>query len=937
MKYLADSIVEYVIQQCSGAGTFRFVLPSYPARLLLMLGSQLEERLARIPGRRVRLLYGVAYRLGQAWSACGSAQDQADLELIRKHGWYNEGNNLTSLRNRVADRDSEDTLVTILAGYDHIDDRASLMDFFHLDDRSVWASCLGRSFSPWVAARFHNVLDPADDTAAIESIADVLKTVRGHGLADLPAISTYLEGLDLTGVTSGGEAYRLVLGNLGAFGLPPMVELARARGRRSLADYVGPAQEFANYSAFLDASARDKALKALHSFIASEPAEPDEGVLGESRSLEALAGALEQYIRDRSDADRERLLSADFVYIRDKVLGHKTKRDGPPRRTIQRLRGSPPEVFLRALWLTLAEYSMNAKQRLVVPNEDLLGIKMRSVLFKHDFDAGAESTAGDQADSDLAEQFLRRVLGGIDELLERHVELDSATENAIEFGCGLCPGERNTEILYKKTHVAEPGLQFRVELSCGDSEPFQREFLWCLPQNHPSRLLVDLYGWAGEGFRHGGNGVPAYPLPYVPTIFMARDAEEVNRLVSVAARAQQRGWIDLLSASDIEVKDPGLAPLRELSACYQAFLRGFEEFGFFATLDKRYDELRKAYVAACNVLIEQSGQSSLQPLLLKAFFLVDERKAAEEQWMWDTHLECAIATPLHPAVLDMLRHQHAFLCESFCVYASEALRESGGRRLTERAWNNIMDLARIERPIFGILRDSALTLDSGVRSYGYTHLVGRCKMTETQTSSRLLLQYEDDEDEDITDARLFQETRASALVCRTLLDYRKLCAHADDGLSVGAYCGREIQPIIAGIDAFLETILPSRGDHPYWLRITVFSTGRDESAVLRWLDAWRDRWQEAELTSGKAYYGNCRISIAYRVVAEERNREQFARLLEETTQDVMLFSDFSEAGASRFEEVLPEELPDFSPVSDPGEGLLRGHKWRQKQTTRACA
>ena len=39
-------------------------------------------------------------------------------------------------------------------------------------------------------------------------------------------------------------------------------------------------------------------------------------------------------------------------------------------------------------------------------------------------------------------------------------------------------------------------------------------------------------------------------------------------------------------------------------------------------------------------------------------------------------LEAAVVTPLHPAVLEMIRHQHTYLCDSFCFYA-EALKESG--------------------------------------------------------------------------------------------------------------------------------------------------------------------------------------------------------------------------------------------------------------------
>ncbi len=911
MKYLAQTIVEYVAQESAGEGTFRFILPSYPPSLLLSLGSELEERFSRILGRRVSFVYGVAYRLGLEWSVSGSAKAKADFEQIRERGWYNEGNNLTSLRNQVRDPSNEDTLVSLIAGYDHIDDRASLQDFFHLDDRTIWETCLGHSFAAWVAARFRDALDPVDHAAAIDQIAAVLKAMYEHGLADLPGISHYLEALDLTGVTSGTEAYRLVLGNLAAFNLPPMLGLARRHGKTAIADYVGPAQGFSNYGVFLDAPSRKKAEKTLDGFSASDPPEPDQATLGQLRGLDDLIASLRRYIQDRSEPDRQRLLTADFTFIHDQVLGHRTRGGKPRASSPRKLRGMPPEIFLRALWLTLGEYSADAKGRFVVPEEDLRSITLHSLLFKHDFDADDDAGSGAHSDRDQASAFLRTVLGGVDQLLEQRIQLgEGGGRDAIELQSHLSPSERNTVLGYQKTHVAEPTLRFEIVLSCRDERPFRREFLWCLPQNHPCRLLVDLQNWGLEGFRQGGNALPAYAVPYLPTVFLAQDEEDVNRLVGVAVRHPSRKLVDLLTAPGVEASDPGLALLMALSAAYQAFLHGAQASGLFAALDTCHDALRQAYCAACEGFLQYGTESSLQPLLLKAFFLVDEQRARDEHWKWNPYLECAIASPLHPAVLDMMRHQHSFLCESFCVHANDALREPGGRRFTLRFWNRVTDLAQIDRPIFGTLMDSTLSLDSRVRSYGYLHLVGQCRTPPAQISSRLLLDYGDEEDEDITDAQLFQETRASALVCHTLLDYRALHAHADDGMSIGAYCGREIQPIIAGIDAFLEQILPNRAERPYGLLITIFSTGRDDSAVVRWLDAWRDRWQEAEITSTKAYYGACRISISYRVVSQEGNREQFARLLRNTALDVMMFTDFGQAGASRFEDVDPEEFPD---------------------------
>ncbi len=918
MKHLADTIVGYVARQSAGDGTFRFILPSYPAPLLRRVGEELEERLARAIDRRISLQYGIAYRLGERWRLSEVASDRDAFQRIRERGWYNQEDNLTSLRNRVRDAEREDTLVSVIAGYDHIEDRASLQDFFHLDDRAIWDICLRHSFKEWVNAEFGRVLEEHDYASALAQIAEALRTIYDHGLADLTAISSFLEQLDLTDVATGREAYRLVLSHLPAFKLPPMPGLARGGRRKTLAGYLGPAQEFMNYGAFLDESARRRANRALSGFRNENREPPDEEVLGNFASLEDLLNSLQRYIDDGSDADRQQLLMADFIFIHDKVLGYRRPRNGdppPPRPSVRKLSGTAPEVFLHALWLTLGDYcdEARASKRAFVP-EELRSISLRAVSFRHDYDPSSEDAADGESGSDLARTFLRKVLGGIDQLLEEHIQQlgEVPGRGPIAVRSRLCPAEGERELRYQKSTVAEPAFGFEVVLGQGGDKRFRREFLWRLPQNHQARLLVDLYDWALDGFRHGGNALPAYALPYLPQVFMARDEAEVSRLVAVAlGQRTRRKVVDLLSASGIGPADPALAPLLTLSGSYQAFLREFEQAGFFSALEGRSSALRQAYCRACDALVRHNAESNLHALLIKAFLLVDEQDAGAEHWKWQLHLPYAVATPLHPAVIDMIHHQHAFLCESFCVRAGEGLSEGDGRRFSERAWNRVTDLAQIVRPIFGTLKDSSYVLDSAVRSHNYIHLLGNCSTTPAEISSRLLLEYDDSEDDDdISDTELFRETRTSALVCNTLLGYRELHPHADDGLAVGAYCGGEIQPLIAGVDGYLREVLRERGDRPYGLRITIFSTGRDDSSVTRWLDAWRNRWQEAELSSSKRHYQNCRISIAYRVVPSARHEEQLARLLLSTPSDVMFFTDFVRAGVSRFDYVDSQEFSE---------------------------
>jgi DNA phosphorothioation-dependent restriction protein DptH len=89
----------------------------------------------------------------------------------------------------------------------------------------------------------------------------------------------------------------------------------------------------------------------------------------------------------------------------------------------------------------------------------------------------------------------------------------------------------------------------------------------------------------------------------------------------------------------------------------------------------------------------------------------------------------------------------------------------------------------------------------------------------------------------------------------------------------------------------------------------VYSDSKDDTAVLRWVNAWKERWQQAELASTMKHYGKCRVSIAYRVITNHENSEQFKKLLRDTDTDIMFFTDFVKSTASVFEVLV------MSPIS----------------------
>ena len=95
---------------------------------------------------------------------------------------------------------------------------------------------------------------------------------------------------------------------------------------------------------------------------------------------------------------------------------------------------------------------------------------------------------------------------------------------------------------------------------------------------------------------------------------MARDEEEVNRLIGTALNSENCNMIDLTSVLDADGRDEARRlKVDDLSIQYQKYLREFQKSGFFSVLDKYYDGLRKAYCATFESFLKESANSTFAP------------------------------------------------------------------------------------------------------------------------------------------------------------------------------------------------------------------------------------------------------------------------------------------------------------------------------------
>jgi len=885
MKYMADTIVKYIVDesQKSTGRILRFVLPSYPPELLFEIGRRVEEEITRIVNQRIQFEYGIAYQLGQKWLN-GMQKERNIFDQIQERGWYNQTDNLTSLRHLVKGPDVN-CLVVLLAGYEDINDQASLQDFFHLDQKSLWEICLKQSFESWVRQALQKYVNPDGNEDTIEKIAAIFKDLYQYGLTDPLEVSRYLESRNFSRALDARDVFKLILADLKPFGLPNMIGFEKF-GKRTFANYIAAAQRFTSYSSFLDVDKKKKAKKKIGQFRERISETPEEEILGDFSDLEELLASLEEYIDTASSTARDKLVTADFIYIYDKILEFKLKSNRESKERIKKLKGQTLEVFLHALWLSLAEFKKLNGSSLAL--ENIVQISLRSLEFRHQY--GNE-------DKEKAQDFLQKLLGGIDEYLKQHLTLgDDKKEIKIE--SFLSPDNAGSNLHYTPARAAEPALVFEVTVDGEEGKSFQQKFAWSLGKNNQARFVVNLFNWVVDKYEKNII-LPVFAFPYVNEMFMAKDDEDIIRILNIALEKNLCSIEDLFAAPRLDQNDLLRDQLYKLSDCYQEFLDEYSRVGLFAAMAKKYDPpVRREYSQLLEMYLSKSSETPLAPLLMKAFMLIPDKYIQNNNWQWKEFLNCGVVTPLHPALLEMIHHQHTYLCTSFCSYIRKGLAEVGTRGMAEKNWHRLVDLARIKWPLMGVLNENT-RLDTSVRSFDYIHLVGNPEEGYSTISSRLLVKYEDSEDQDISDAELFRETQEVKLIKHVLLDYCKLHPYANDGLSVGIYCGGTIQQIIGGIDAFLAEITKEKADDIYSLNLTIFSDSPDDTEVLHWINAWKERWQEAEGNSGRKHYAGSKVSVFYRV-APYGDWEQLEKLIQQTDLDLIFFNNFTRAKKSQF-------------------------------------
>jgi len=930
MSYFARTIRDHLKTQIgrlrSGASNGRkiiFMVSAMPEKTMLSVADAVSSYC--LQDKDLFLTLKIAANLTENWTSEGQ---QAVLEK----NWQDDRGNLTHYRN-LPETPGRCALI-VLCGADRVTDAAGLADFHTCDPEMIWHTDMRESFKGWMLEKLNasGIQDcTSDDLATFDRI---IKPILSCGRGDLIQISEWLEGLDFNQAADVTDIPRIMLGNLHMFGVPVLSRFPLGQKRKQLSLYVNKSAEFYNYTLFLEARQRDKAIKTIDKILVeieggNTPNLPldDDDVRGMYDSGEGFLRGLKKYIEADDQTERARLMRCDFVVIWDQILKFRMKEPKKERDSVRKLSGSPVEVLLSGTWMILRDFFLENKGETELT---INSISIKTYQFKHDMDSGDNK----EENAEQARAYLKRLIGGIDPLIAQHINLYNADGSEIIVGCDLlAPG---ITCVYSKS--AEPVLEFTIEIVRSEEKSFKRKFGWRLPDHHMYRLSVDLLKRANEsmGRLPGIHKLPVYHVSYYEELLLATADDEIRRVLLHSIRDERdnkKALTNLLSGQWAQVHDPLSTKLKLLAEKYDTFIGDAATHGIFATVfegQSAWSDLRKAYADAFEAVseLDDINQSSMVGMLVRAFLVVGARPLNHgDAWHADVYEKSGIVTILHPSVVEMLEAQVVYLSRCFNYSANKDLGHTPDNdSFLAHIWRTYVDLSSIQAPLTGLLHNEERNLTAKVRGHELIHRIGSSDENDTPLSTRLLLQYNESlgEDDSFSDTEMFRETSESKLLLRLMQDYFDLHPHVRDGLNVAVFRNKDIQPVIAAVHAYLKIlakkptaqqpnkryVLGPNRERPYAISVTLFTESSNETDVCSWVQQWRECWEAAETESKYDLYRRCRFSIAHRIV-EKNGMSSFQKLINEQFEaDIAVFYNFIGAGegVNDFEKVAPFDI-----------------------------
>ena len=920
MNLYVENLADYIKQQwhetltrTDGTQEARFIIESLDPHSAFDLFTQLEEhRLQWTQQQTLECHFRVADKLWREWLRTFSPQQLHDIAAHHTHStdphldqWIDHEDRLTWYRNRTRPHDVNG-LVIVLVGLNHASDQGGLADFHLVDENRLWQP-LQKTFQPWIQRLIDRHALAATDTEIdqLDSLIQQLFQACPRRLAKLAEFLEHHVIADGTDLYSVNDLIQRFYAKLPFWGIPPL--LSEKKLTKTL---LKEAQTFIAHQRYKTPGEQKKAWTKLETAFNDNTLEIPETLTATSpyASVSEFRDTLHAFIFQADASARARLLHTNLLPVLQ-ILKQKVAKEDPtpPKEREQRLSGSSLPVLLQAIWNTLTDYQKRHPQE---PRfESLQRIHIIIQRFNHDLQNDDEAGIGGE---EQARQLLQGCLGGLTtwfEELDGRLPVDQEqAHRPREHWERLLPIMLHLDTLTFGASRSQPHVQFAVILDLTDHQaPFKRLFRWAFGPTQAERVRHACANTLRERWPQTASHhiLPAFQLPSVvmTALYFAADEDEAQRLISNGLHGLdiKNLWIglDKVEQMDLELK----YQTTQLISAWRGWLDACIDQGYYQALRSHYPPLLKHYLALAQQVLDPNLNGSIELLrrFYKAFLLINDQAQPN-----DAYLRSAIAWGLSPPVIELTHAQTHFLCNSFPeVIAELALRRSG-----QAAFDQLLNLAEMHRPLAGLVIDPQHTLSAAIKSFGLLHHIGAEPSPEKSLAVQTLLRDDDsDDDDDIKD--LIRPSQESAIVEQVFKHYQSLYPFAQDGLRILAVHVRQLGTILSGLDRFLRDYLESScRDWPaFHCELTVYSTSSAPLAVENCLAAWRDALLESTRRNLKTR--SLALSVSHRFAPDRAQMIDFIQQ-ERRLYDIAFLFHFMASEQTGHIEAAPPFTFDYN-------------------------
>lgn len=854
-----------------GAREVRFILQSLGPAETLSLFETLHAHAGDEYGTEIGCFFRTAKGLVDDWKdAPGVAADA--IQRLEDRGWVDMHDQLTKYRNMLAKDQGKTALVVVLVGLNHATDQGGLADFHVVDERRI-ARRLGPGFLPWVE-RIVERLGVSASANEIGQFDELLRTLSELRPLQLGRLASFLEPMIKEGNCYGLDDFRArVLKALPAWDIPPLLPDASGAiptGKKFL-QMLKDAESFISHVGYKTAAKQKRDLAKLQEAVEQPGFALPTRADGEAEFSDEndYVNSLREFIFRADPVARGRLLRVDALPLVKALQVKKPGPGGTPKETVKSFDDLSVIVFLRALWDALVQFQKSLPQGERI-DETLGDMTITLVTLEHDHPDGDEDEDGDGDADDAARQLLDNLLGGLEDRFQEIAEdLSTRWERPIAITWQNAP--EGLKVLAARGRRA-PSLLFKISVADveGDLRIEDEPYRWLLESTQPERVrhvCIEKTRRARKSLGAKGHRLlPAFCVGevHLTALFYAADEEEANRLL--ASAMQDMELMDLLqglTASDLN--QPLREPLDSFIDCYWKWLDATLEQGYYKALLQYEPPLRQAYIRLCQQLLNPSleGASDLLRRVYKAFLLVDDSTQPS-----DPYLAYCAAWGLTPAVLELSQAQTIFLRD----YFPEALDELAehGLKHGEQAFERLMSLARMQRPMTTLVKNAAGALTTKTRDLGLLHCIGEAPSGTKSLAVQTLLKEDDEE----TSEKMPRTSAEREIVHEVLKDYADLHDFAADGLRILAVNVGDLSLILLGVEKYLRDVRREHtGYPPFECHLMVYSDAASPLAMENRLA----RWREGVFESCKENERPLLLNVGYRYAPKDRVVDELHR------------------------------------------------------------